>query len=182
MLWGVLSKNSIAWRRTWTRATTRHKVAQGVCKAPDIGRGLGAQTNGANCECRGRVWRMDVGMSKGVLDALPQVGACPVPWHHEQCQPGREEQLPLVYSAGMEGSTWVRMCCAEGVLCLWCRCWRFCQPARTAGLSCGSWRPPEPQGRCCQLLWRGQSCGRTTPFEAPNKGEPEATQQTLYWF
>ena len=32
-----------------------------------------AQTNGANCECSGRVWRMDVGMSKGVLDAPPQV-------------------------------------------------------------------------------------------------------------
>ncbi|KAK9909578.1 hypothetical protein WJX75_004395 [Coccomyxa subellipsoidea] len=31
------------------------------------------QTNGANCECNGRVWRMDVGMSKGVLDAAPQV-------------------------------------------------------------------------------------------------------------
>jgi hypothetical protein len=34
------------------------------------------QTNGANCECSGRVWRMDVGMSKGVLDAPPQVLAC----------------------------------------------------------------------------------------------------------
>ncbi|CAL5219968.1 g1905 [Coccomyxa viridis] len=31
------------------------------------------QTIGANCECNGRVWRMDVGMSKGVLNARPQV-------------------------------------------------------------------------------------------------------------
>ena len=31
------------------------------------------QTIGANCECNGRVWRMDVGMSKGVLNAKPQV-------------------------------------------------------------------------------------------------------------
>ncbi len=38
------------------------------------------QTNGANCECNGRVWRMDVGMSKGVLDAAPQVGNS-----HPQC-------------------------------------------------------------------------------------------------
>lgn len=36
--------------------------------------GLSAlQTIGANCECNGRVWRMDVGMSKGVLNARPQV-------------------------------------------------------------------------------------------------------------
>ncbi|KAA6426948.1 MAG: hypothetical protein FRX49_03272 [Trebouxia sp. A1-2] len=31
------------------------------------------QTTGANCECNGHVWRMDVGMSGGVLNALPQV-------------------------------------------------------------------------------------------------------------
>ena len=31
------------------------------------------QLAGANCECNGRVWRMDVGMSGGVLNALPQV-------------------------------------------------------------------------------------------------------------
>ena len=34
---------------------------------------LTVQTIGANCECNGRVWRMDVGMSKGVLNARPQV-------------------------------------------------------------------------------------------------------------
>ena len=31
------------------------------------------QLGGANCECNGRVWRMDVGMSSGVLNAIPQV-------------------------------------------------------------------------------------------------------------
>ena len=33
------------------------------------------QLTGANCECSGHVWRMDVGMSGGVLNALPQVSA-----------------------------------------------------------------------------------------------------------
>ncbi len=41
------------------------------------------QTIGANCECNGRVWRMDVGMSKGVLNARPQVGSSGFP---AQCQ------------------------------------------------------------------------------------------------
>lgn len=31
------------------------------------------QMEGANCECDGRVWRLDVGMSKGMLDAPPCV-------------------------------------------------------------------------------------------------------------
>jgi hypothetical protein len=31
------------------------------------------QTVGANCTCDGRVWRIDVGMSSGVLHALPEV-------------------------------------------------------------------------------------------------------------
>lgn len=31
------------------------------------------QVTGANCECNGHVWRMDVGMSGGVLNAHPQV-------------------------------------------------------------------------------------------------------------
>ena len=30
------------------------------------------QLEGANCECDRRVWRMDVGMSEGVLNANPQ--------------------------------------------------------------------------------------------------------------
>lgn len=31
------------------------------------------QAQGANCECNGQVWRVDVGMSSGVLNAIPQV-------------------------------------------------------------------------------------------------------------
>jgi hypothetical protein len=31
------------------------------------------QTAGANCTCDGQVWRIDVGMSSGVLHALPEV-------------------------------------------------------------------------------------------------------------
>lgn len=31
------------------------------------------QMSGVNCECDGRVWRVDAGMSSGVLDAAPQV-------------------------------------------------------------------------------------------------------------
>ena len=34
------------------------------------------QAGGANCECNGQVWRMDVGMSSGVLNAVPQVMLC----------------------------------------------------------------------------------------------------------
>lgn len=31
------------------------------------------QMSGVNCECDGRIWRVDAGMSSGVLDAAPQV-------------------------------------------------------------------------------------------------------------
>lgn len=34
------------------------------------------QMSGVNCECDGRVWRADAGMSSGVLDAAPQVRCC----------------------------------------------------------------------------------------------------------
>lgn len=33
------------------------------------------QMGGVNCECDGRVWRVDAGMSSGVMDAAPQVCA-----------------------------------------------------------------------------------------------------------
>lgn len=36
-------------------------------------KGLLMQAQGANCECNGQVWRVDVGMSSGVLNAIPQV-------------------------------------------------------------------------------------------------------------
>ena len=43
------------------------------------------QMSGVNCECDGRVWRVDAGMSSGVLDAAPQVcvrgsGCCLFGW------------------------------------------------------------------------------------------------------
>lgn len=31
------------------------------------------QMSGCNCECDNRIWRVDVGMSSGVLDATPEV-------------------------------------------------------------------------------------------------------------
>jgi hypothetical protein len=31
------------------------------------------QTNGANADCHGKVWRLDVGMSRNMLDAEPCV-------------------------------------------------------------------------------------------------------------
>lgn len=31
------------------------------------------QMSGCNCECEGKIWRIDVGMSSGVLDATPEV-------------------------------------------------------------------------------------------------------------
>lgn len=36
------------------------------------------QLGGANCECDGKVWRVDVGMSSGVLNAEPQVRSEPL--------------------------------------------------------------------------------------------------------
>ena len=40
------------------------------------------QTGGANVQCEGRLWRLDVGMSCGVLNAAPQVLICAsCVWH-----------------------------------------------------------------------------------------------------
>lgn len=39
------------------------------CGAKRMVVGHTPQMGGANCECDGKVWRMDVGMSRGVLDA-----------------------------------------------------------------------------------------------------------------
>jgi len=43
------------------------------------------QTYGANCACNGQVWRMDVGMSSGVLNTTPQV------LEIVECEDGRSE-------------------------------------------------------------------------------------------
>ncbi|KAH9554849.1 hypothetical protein CY35_08G084400 [Sphagnum magellanicum] len=44
-----------------------------AAKARGLVVGHTPQTIGANCKCDGRVWRIDVGMSSGVLHALPEV-------------------------------------------------------------------------------------------------------------
>lgn len=41
------------------------------CRAMVVGHT--PQMGGCNCECGGRVWRVDVGMSSGVLNAEPEV-------------------------------------------------------------------------------------------------------------
>ena len=70
---GTLPRHAAhAPRAVSSSCTGRAGGACSGCRA-DTGCGVAAQTNGANCECKGRVWRMDVGMSKGVLDAPPQV-------------------------------------------------------------------------------------------------------------
>jgi hypothetical protein len=50
------------------------------------------QMGGLNAECNGRVWRVDVGMSSGVLNAEPQV---------------------LEFSRNAEGQLMARMLCAR---------------------------------------------------------------------
>ncbi|KAK9835143.1 hypothetical protein WJX81_001017 [Elliptochloris bilobata] len=76
--------SSVMWNRQFGREkfTTqleRRRVCQALQGTLEM---LGArqlvvghtpQLGGANCECNGRVWRIDVGMSSGVLNAVPQV-------------------------------------------------------------------------------------------------------------
>lgn len=75
---------SVMWNRTLSReqfGTANEKYT--ACNA--CGQALDAinakrlvvghtpQLSGANCECNGKVWRIDVGMSSGVLDANVQI-------------------------------------------------------------------------------------------------------------
>jgi hypothetical protein len=76
--------SSVMWNRSvgkerFGSAYERHHACAGAGAALDA---LGAarlvvghtpQLGGANCECGGRVWRLDVGMSRGVLNAMPAV-------------------------------------------------------------------------------------------------------------
>jgi hypothetical protein len=76
--------SSVMWNRSvgkerFGSAYERHHACAGAGAALDA---LGAarlvvghtpQLGGANCECGGRVWRLDVGMSRGVLNAVPAV-------------------------------------------------------------------------------------------------------------
>ncbi|GAX79729.1 hypothetical protein CEUSTIGMA_g7170.t1 [Chlamydomonas eustigma] len=76
--------SSIMWNRSqskekWPSASDRYTACRSLQQALDkIGAsrlvvGHTPQISGANCECDGRVWRMDVGMSYGVLNRPVQV-------------------------------------------------------------------------------------------------------------
>eukprot|EP00850_Spirogloea_muscicola_P007004 SM000034S12758 [mRNA] locus=s34:513672:515094:- [translate_table: standard] len=76
--------NSVVWSRLYSREEydtldERRKACMllgAALEAADAKRlivGHTPQLAGANCECRGKVWRVDVGMSSGMLNAPPQV-------------------------------------------------------------------------------------------------------------
>ncbi|EFJ12512.1 hypothetical protein SELMODRAFT_123773 [Selaginella moellendorffii] len=79
--------DSIVWSRLYSRKTKeipQPKVSMefacavlqqtlDAVKAKGLVIGHTPQVNGANSECDGKVWRIDVGMSRGVLNATPQV-------------------------------------------------------------------------------------------------------------
>lgn len=75
--------NSVMWNRTFGKERVseyeRHHVCAQLeitlaalnCRAMVVGHT--PQMGGCNCECGGRVWRVDVGMSSGVLNADAEV-------------------------------------------------------------------------------------------------------------
>ncbi|KAJ7542822.1 hypothetical protein O6H91_09G013400 [Diphasiastrum complanatum] len=76
--------DSIVWSRFYSRETfdrpdEQIKACAVLVAALDAAGANGLvvghtpQIAGANCECRGRIWRIDVGMSSGVLKADPEV-------------------------------------------------------------------------------------------------------------
>lgn len=76
--------NSIMWNRTQSkeRFPSQHERYHACKTLEQALESMGAerlvvghtpQVSGANCECEGRVWRMDVGMSYGVLNRPVQV-------------------------------------------------------------------------------------------------------------
>lgn len=76
--------NSVMWNRSLSkeqfaspyhryRACTMLKQALASLNAKRLVVGHTPQMGGCNCECDGMVWRIDVGMSYGVLDAVVQV-------------------------------------------------------------------------------------------------------------
>ncbi|GAQ87991.1 hypothetical protein KFL_003920100 [Klebsormidium nitens] len=77
--------NSVMWSRLYSReeydsGAERDQVCMTLSKAlrmvPGAKRlivGHTPQETGANSECNGRIWRIDVGMSSGILQAAPQV-------------------------------------------------------------------------------------------------------------
>lgn len=78
------NSSSVMWNRTfgkeqWLNPYDRYhacnmlKHALEQCGAERMVIGHTPQMCGCNNECDGRVWRVDIGMSSGVLDAAPQV-------------------------------------------------------------------------------------------------------------
>ncbi|CAL1368707.1 unnamed protein product [Linum trigynum] len=77
--------DSVVWNRLYSRdpsAVDGYQMSQVQMILEDTLRSLGAkgivvghtpQTAGANCEYNGSVWRVDVGMSKGVFNSSPEV-------------------------------------------------------------------------------------------------------------
>lgn len=75
--------NSVQWNRTFGKERVseyermhmnmqlRSTLEQLNARAMVVGHT--PQMGGVNCECDGRIWRVDAGMSSGVLDAAPQV-------------------------------------------------------------------------------------------------------------
>jgi len=94
--------NSVMWNRTFgkERASPYDRLHMGLqldaslrqLNATAMVVGHTPQMGGLNTECNGRVWRVDVGMSSGVLNAEPQV---------------------LEFSRNAEGKLIARMLCAH---------------------------------------------------------------------
>ena len=64
------------WRTPAERYTQCSIMRQALALIPGVKRlvvGHTPQKGGCNCECDGQVWRIDVGLSRGVLGAGPQV-------------------------------------------------------------------------------------------------------------
>lgn len=95
--------NSVMWNRTfgkervsdYDRLHMRTQLDQTLKKlgAKAMVVGHTPQMGGLNCECDGRVWRVDAGMSSGVLGAQPQV---------------------LEFSKTGKGALMARMLCLQG--------------------------------------------------------------------
>jgi hypothetical protein len=79
------SLDSVVWNRQFAKErwstpaeqyTTCSVLKQALAMVPGVKRmviGHTPQQRGCNCECDGQVWRIDVGLSRGVFGALPQV-------------------------------------------------------------------------------------------------------------
>jgi hypothetical protein len=76
--------------------------------ATDIDMLMLLQQQGLNSECDGMVWRVDVGMSSGVLNAMPQV-RCSQPCHTLQHSLYTSQNVMRAWPA--EGPSSLQPCC-----------------------------------------------------------------------